>query len=66
MMDNATLVRTDVTPRIDRVIDCHGEARVSAIRRTTWLTPLRHPRPSLPAVYLEHPLARDPLRTLGA
>jgi hypothetical protein len=57
MMDNRTLFERDSSRRIDRVIDHFGELRISAIRRTTWLTRRRHPKPSLPAVYLEHPLA---------
>ena len=66
MMDNPTLLKTDANRKIDRVIDHFGEARTSAIRRTTWLTRLRDPKPPLPAVFLEHPLALDPRRSLGA
>ena len=66
MNAKATLLKPDSTRNIDRVIDYFGEARKSAIRRTTWLTRLRRPKPSLPSVFLEHPLALDPLRTLGA
>ena len=62
MMNTPALLKRDSTRGIDRVIDYFGDLRTSAIRRTTWLT---RRRPSLPAVYLEHPLAMDP-RTLRA
>jgi hypothetical protein len=66
MMNTPALFKRDSTRRIDRVIDYFGELRTSAVRRTTWLTRRRHPRLSLPAVYLQHPLAMDPRRRLRA
>jgi hypothetical protein len=66
MMDNTVLLKPDSTRKIDRAIDFFGETRTSAIRRTTWLTGDRHAKPCLPAVFLEHPLALDPRRALGA
>jgi hypothetical protein len=66
MNTNLTLLKADSTRGIDRTVDYFGEQRTSAIRRTTWLTPLRRQKPALPAVFLEHPLAVDPLPKLGA
>jgi hypothetical protein len=66
MMDNPVLLETDATRTIDRAIDYFGDPRTSAIRRTTWLTRRRDPKPLLPAVFLEHPLALDPRRSIGA
>jgi hypothetical protein len=65
MIDNATLFKRDSTRRIDRVIDYFGE-RVSAVRRTAWLTRRRRAFSTFPVVSLERPLARDSRRTLGA
>jgi hypothetical protein len=70
MMNTTALFKTDATRRIDRVIDYFGEGRLSeespsAVRRSTWLTRGRS-RPSLPAVFLEHPLAMEPRRSQGA
>jgi hypothetical protein len=65
-MTNATaLFKTDATRRIDRVIAYFGEGKASAVRRTVWLTG-RRSKPSLPAVFLEHPLAMDSRRLRGA
>lgn len=66
MKDNTTFLKPDTSRKIDRVIDYFGERRASAIRRTTWLTRVLRQKPSLPAVYLEHPLALGPRRSLGA
>jgi hypothetical protein len=66
MMDNPVLLETDATRKIDRAIDYFGDTRTSAIRRTTWLTRRRDPKPLLPAVFLEHPLALDPRRSIRA
>ena len=70
MMNTSTLFKTDATRRIDGVIDYFGEGRLSeeppsAVRRSTWLT-RGSSRPSLPAVFLEHPLALDSRRSQGA
>ena len=66
MMNTTALFKTDATRRIDRVIDYFGKERVSeeppsAVRRSMWLTGGRS-KPSLPAVFLEHPLAMDNTR----
>ena len=66
MKDDTTLLKPDSSRKIDRVIDYFGETRASAIRRTAWLTPVLRQKPSLPAVYLEHPLALESRRSLGA
>jgi hypothetical protein len=70
MMNTTALFKTDATRRIDGVIDYFGEGRFSeeppsAVRRSTWLT-RGLSRPSLPAVFLEHPLAMDARRSQGA
>jgi hypothetical protein len=65
MMDTTELVKTDATRRIDRVISYFGEEKASAVRRSVWLTGCRS-KPSLPAVFLEHPLAMDARRSQGA
>ena len=70
MMNTTALFKTDATRRIDGVIDYFGEGRFSeeppsAVHRSTWLT-LGRSRPSLPAVFLEHPLAMDTRRSQGA
>jgi hypothetical protein len=70
MMNTTALFKTDETRRIDRMINYFGEERLSeespsAVRRSTWLTRGRS-RPSLPAVFLEHPLAMDTRRSQGA
>jgi hypothetical protein len=61
MIDSSKLIKTDATRRIDRIIDYFGERRPSAIRRRIWLT-RRDPKPALPAIFLQHPLALDPGR----
>ena len=65
MMNTTELFKTDATRRIDRVIDYFGEGKASAVRRSVWLTG-RRSKPSLPAVFLEHPLALDSRRSQGA
>jgi hypothetical protein len=65
MMNTTALFKTDATRRIDQVIDYFGEEKASAVRRRVWLTDHRS-KPSLPAVFLEHPLAMDSRRSLGA
>ena len=65
MMTTTTLFKTDETRRIDRAIDYFGDGKASAVRRSVWLTGGR-PKPSLPAVFLEHPLAMDTRRSQGA
>lgn len=65
MMNTTALFKTDATRRIDRAIDYFGEGRASAVRREAWLTG-RYAKPSLPAVVLEHPLARESRRLRGA
>ena len=65
MMTTTELFKTDETRQIDRVIDYFGEGKASAVRRSVWLTG-RSPKPSLPAVFLEHPLAMDTRRSQGA
>jgi hypothetical protein len=70
MMTTTALFKTDATRGIDRVIDYFGEGRFSeeppsAVRRSMWLTGGRS-KPSLPAVFLEHPLAMDTRRSQGA
>ena len=65
MMNTTELFKTDATRRIDQVIDYFGEGKASAVRRSVWLTG-RRSKPSLPAVFLEHPLALDSRRSQGA
>jgi hypothetical protein len=70
MMNATALLKTDATRRIDWVIDCSGAGRSSedppsAVRRSTWLTRGRS-TPSLPTVFLEHPLATETRRSQGA
>jgi hypothetical protein len=70
MMNTTALFKTDATRRIDGVINYFGEGRLSeeppsAVRRSTWLTRGRS-WPSLPAVFLEHPLAMETRRSQGA
>jgi hypothetical protein len=70
MMNTTALLKTDATRRIDWVIDDFGAGRLSeeppsAVRRSTWLTCGRS-RPSLPTVFLEHPLATETRRSQGA
>jgi hypothetical protein len=70
MMNAKALPKTDAACRIDWVIDYFGEGRPSkeppsAVRRSTWLTCGRS-RPSLPTVFLEHPLATETRRSQGA
>jgi hypothetical protein len=65
MMNTTALFKTDATRRIDQVIDYFGEEKASAARRRVWLTDHRS-KPSLPAVFLEHPLAMDTRRLRGA
>ena len=73
MTNTTELFKTDATRRIDRVIDYFGEGvivyfgeeKASAVRRSVWLTG-RRSKPSLPAVFLEHPLALDSRRSQGA
>ena len=64
-MNTTELFKTDETRRIDGVIDYFGEGKASAVRRSVWLTG-RRSKPSLPAVFLEHPLAMDSRRSQGA
>jgi hypothetical protein len=70
MMNTTGLLKRDAERRIDGVIDHFGAGRPSeeppsAVRRSTWLTGSRS-RPVLPAVFLEHPLAMETRRSLGA
>ncbi len=65
MTNTTELFKTDATRRIDQVIDYFGEGKASAVRRSVWLTGCRS-KPSLPAVFLEHPLALDSRRSQGA
>jgi hypothetical protein len=70
MMNATALLKTDGTRRIDWMIDHFGAGRPSeeppsAVRRSTWLTHGRS-RPSLPTVFLEHPLATETRRSQGA
>ena len=65
MTNTTELFKTDATRRIDQVIDYFGEGKASAVRRSVWLTG-RRSKPSLPAVFLEHPLALDSRRSQGA
>jgi hypothetical protein len=65
MMNTTALFKTDATRRIDQVIDYFGEEKASAARRRVWLTDHRS-KPSLPAVFLEYPLAMDTRRLRGA
>jgi hypothetical protein len=64
-MNTTALFKTDATPQIDRVIDYFSEGKASAVRRSVWLTG-HSSKPSLPAVFLEHPLAMDTRRSQGA
>ena len=65
MMNTTALFKTDATRQIDRVIDYFDEEKASAVRRRVWLTG-RASKPSLPAVFLEHPLAMETRRSQGA
>jgi hypothetical protein len=47
------------------VIDYFSEGKASAVRRSVWLTG-HSSKPSLPAVFLEHPLAMDTRGSQGA
>ncbi len=64
-MNTTELFKTDATRQVDRAIDYFDEGKASAVRRSVWLTG-RRSKPSLPAVFLEHPLAMDTRCSQGA
>jgi len=70
MMNATELLKADAGRRIHGVIDSFGAGRPSeespsAVRRSMWLT-RGSSRPSLPEVFLEHPLAMEARRSQGA
>jgi len=70
MMNATEFFKTDAERRIGELFDYFRAGRPSenspsAVRRSMWLTRGRS-RPSLPEVFLEHPLAVETRRSQGA